>query len=142
MNLLFSFNSGQPYTRSAILNTQPHDGRWDNDISNTPVSAVNSETTPWSYRFDLKLDKTIRLPAGFNLNLYCWVLNLLNTETVSFVWTTTGLPDQTGYLQTEPGKAWYNTLTSEQKKMFSMREMDFTNYGIPRQIRLGAKISF
>ena len=143
VNLFFTFNSGTPYTRGKLLNTNPHDGRYDNNISNTPVSAVNAEHTPWNYRFDLKADKTFRLPKiNVDLNLYCWVLNLLNTKTVVFVWTPSGLPDQTGYLQTTAGRAYYNRLSEEQKKAFSVREMDWSNYGIPRQIRLGMQLSF
>jgi len=51
-------------------------------------------------------------------------------------------PDQTGYLKTSAGQAYYNSLTSEEKKAFGMREMDYINYGTPRQIRLGCRLSF
>ncbi|MBN1894372.1 TonB-dependent receptor [bacterium] len=144
VNLMASFNSGIPYTLMRIQNRQPHTGRYDNDgISKSPVSAVNSVTTPWNYRVDLKLDKTFPVAGtSFSLNMYLWVLNLFNSETITQVWSATGLPDQTGYLQTEPGKAYYESLTEEQKKAFSMREMDWINYGNPRQIRLGMRLSF
>ena len=143
INLLASFNSGHPYTKTVVQNTQPHDGRYDNDISNTPVSAVLSETTPWVYRFDLKVDKTIKLPLmDTRLNIYMWVLNLFNTEPAVYVWNTTGLPDQTGYLKTTAGQAYYNSLTTAQQQDFGMREMDYTNYGNPRQIRLGVQVEF
>ena len=143
VNLLVTFNSGHPYTKSVVQNTQPHDGRYDNDISNTPVSAVYGETTPWVYRFDLKVDKTIKLPLmTTRMNVYLWVLNLFNTEPDLFVWTTTGLADQTGYLKTTAGQAYYNSLTSQQQSAYSMREMDYANYGNPRQIRLGVQVEF
>ncbi|GAB4340178.1 MAG: hypothetical protein Kow0037_25860 [Calditrichia bacterium] len=143
VNLLFSFNSGRPFTRTLIQNTQPHDGRYDNDISNIPVSAVNAERTPWVYRFDLKVDRTIDLPfMETSLNVYLWVINLLNTENIMDVWTTTGLPDQTGYLQTTSGKAYYEGLNDAERKQLSIREMDWNNYGMPRQIRLGVRFDF
>jgi hypothetical protein len=142
VNLLFTVYSGHPFTQSKIQNTNPHDGRYDNDISTTPVSAVNGGTTPWNYRFDLKLDRTFMLPAGLSMNWYVWVINVLNTRSVVDVWTTTGLADQTGYLQTTAGKQYYAKLTSDEKKDLSMREMDFLNYGVPRQIRLGCRVSF
>jgi outer membrane receptor protein involved in Fe transport len=143
VNLLFSFNSGQPFTRMAIQNRQPHNGRYDNSrISTVPVSAVNGVNSPWNYRFDLKVDKTVPVPGTpFTVNAYLWVLNLFNTENAVLVWNT-GLADQTGYLQTEPGKAYYESLTADQRKALSMREMDWGNYGIPRQIRLGLAVSF
>ncbi|MEE4311056.1 MAG: TonB-dependent receptor [candidate division KSB1 bacterium] len=141
INLLFSFNSGHPYTRAVVLSTLPHDGRYDNNISNTPISAVNAELTPWNYRLDLKVDKRIGLPyMSGNLNVYLWVVNLLNTESAVNVWTTTGLPDQTGYLQTTPGQIYYTELSAEERSALSMREMDYINYGIPRQIRLGFRV--
>jgi len=141
-NLLFSFNSGQPYTLCRIENSMPFSGRYDNDIANKPISAVNAQNTPWNYRFDLKLDRSFDIPFGLKANAFVWVENLLNTKTVLDVWTTTGLPDDTGYLQTTSGQAYYNGLTAEEKKAYSMREMDYLNYGIPRQIRAGLQIEF
>lgn len=143
INVLASFNSGHPYTKTEILNAQPHDGRYDNDISNAPESAVLNEMTPWVYNFDLKVDKTIKLPLmDTRLNVYLWVLNVFNTEKVLDVWTTSGLADQTGYLKTSSGQAYYAGLTDEEKAAFSMREMDYLNYGNPRQIRLGVQVEF
>jgi outer membrane receptor protein involved in Fe transport len=142
-NLFFSFNSGIPFTRTKVEASVPFTGRYDNDISNIPVSAVNANFTPWNYRFDLKVDKTVRLGnTGFSMNVYLWVLNLLNTETIVYVFSPSGLPDQTGFLKTQTGRDYYNRLTDDQKKAYKMREMDYTNYGIPRQIRIGAKVSF
>jgi outer membrane receptor protein involved in Fe transport len=142
VNMLFTAYSGHPFTRAYTFNTNPHDGRYDNDISTTPISAINGETTPWNYRFDLKLDRTFKLPAGLSMNWYLWVINVLNTRSVVDVWTTTGQPDQTGYLATSAGKNYYNALTSNEKQALSMREMDYFNYGVPRQIRLGCRLSF
>jgi outer membrane receptor protein involved in Fe transport len=143
VNLFFTFNSGVPFTRTTVTNSRPFSGRYDNDLNNTPVSMVNGVETPWIYRFDLKVDKTYRITnTGLALNVYVWVLNLFNTESVVAVFGPTGLPNQTGYLKTQPGQAYYQNLTAEQKQAYWMREMDYTNYGIPRQIRIGTKLSF
>ena len=143
MNILFSYNSGRPFTMTEVRNTLPFTGRYDNDISNTPISAINSALTPMNYRMDLKVNKIFTLPyVKAKLNVYAWVINLLNSETVVAVWNTTGLPDQTGYLKTTPGTAYYNGLTAEERQNYGMREMDYLNYGVPRQIRLGASLEF
>ncbi len=144
VNLLFSFNSGNPYTRMRIFNTQPFTGRYDNDgLSETPLTAVNAETTPWNYRMDLKLDREFDLPLGnVDLTFYAWILNLLNTENVQDVWITTGLAGDTGYLSTLAGQEYFNNLSAEEQQNFRMREVDFFNYGIPRQIRFGFRLSF
>jgi hypothetical protein len=144
INLLFSFNSGTPYTRMQIFNTLPFTGRYDNDgVSETPLTAVNEENTPWNFKLDLKIDKEFKLPfLESRLKVYLWVLNVLNTENLQAVWITTGLGNDTGFLSTTAGQEYYNALTDEQKLSYLTREMDYNNYGNPRQIRLGARISF
>jgi len=143
-NLLYSFNSGNPYTRMRVQNTKPFSGRYDNDgLSEKPLTAVNSEVSPWVSRMDLRLDRRFNLPIGdAALTLSLYVLNLFNTENIRDVWITTGLGDDTGYLGTEDGQTYYNGLSAQEKQNYKMRESDFFNYGIPRQIRLGAKIQF
>jgi len=122
----------------------PFSGRYDNDgLSEKPLSAVNSQNSPWVYRMDLRLDKRFNLPLGdAALTLSLYVLNLFNTENIRDVWITTGLGDDTGYLGTEAGQTYFNNLSATDQKNFLTREKDFFNYGIPRQIRLGAKIQF
>lgn len=146
INLLFSFNSGRPYTRMVILNRLPFDGRYDNDgLSETPVSAVNAESYPWNYRFDLKVDRRFDMRFGnfkSAFTVYLWVYNLLNTVNVQNVWITTGQPDDTGFRNTSVGQAYWAEATALDKQNFRMREMDYNNYGIPRQIRLGLKWHF
>lgn len=144
INLLFSFNSGRPYTGKKNLSQLPHAGRYDNDyIYTTPSTPVGSEVTPWNYRFDLKVDKVFKLPfLNAELKAFIWVLNLLNTETAVWVWPVTGLPNETGFMQTTYGQEYYGNLDPEAQKAFNLREIDYLNYGIPRQIRGGLMITF
>ncbi len=144
LNLLLSFNSGHPYTRMRVQNANPFSGRYDNDgVSEIPLTAVNAETTPWNFRFDLKLDRRINLPLENSaLTLSMYVLNLFNTENVKNIWITTGLPNNTGYLATSSGAEYFSNLSVADRQNYLMRETDFFNYGIPRQIRLGAKLEF
>ena len=138
-NLLFTFNSGNPYTRCSVTGVQPHDGRYDNDISNVPVTAAMAETTPWNFRVDMKLDKRIKVGPS-KLRLYAEIINLLNLRNVQDVWTTTGLPDDSGFLGTPAGQAYWRALDETGKKLFKMREIDYNYYGQPRQIRLGVQV--
>ncbi len=135
LSLLFTFNSGVPYTKSVITN--PFFG---GVTEVRPVGPINGATTPWSFRFDLKVDK------GFNLGpvdivAYLSVLNLLNAKNVvgvdriggaggvanfdgidpagsngggfGGVYRGTGLPDYSGWLQTLEGQAWLATQPNE-----------------------------
>ncbi len=142
INTLFSFTSGNPYTRMQTFNTMPFGGRYDNDrISEVPIAAVNAMNSPWTSRLDLRVDHTISLgPAS--VSVYLWVLNLVNTRNVINVWITTGLADDIGYLSTSSGKDFWAGATPAEKDNFLMRQMDYNNYGIPRQIRLGVKVAF
>jgi len=136
-NMQFAFNSGNPFTRAKIVNNFPFNGRYDNDaLSEQPLSAVNSEVSPWVFRIDLKIDKGFYIGKA-KLTAYAWVINLLNTANVKDVYITTGLPNDTGYLGTAPGKTYWNSLDDTGKALYKMREWDYNNYGVPRQIRLG-----
>lgn len=140
VNLLARFNSGQNYTRMKVYNSNPYRGLHEKDAnSQKPVSAVNSESMPWNYRLDLKLDKAFTFGRS-RLIVYATVLNLLNTKNVQDVWITTGEPDQSGFHGTPAGQEYLSKLSEEQYNLVMLREMDFTNYGIPRQIRLGIRV--
>ncbi|MBN2279532.1 MAG: TonB-dependent receptor [Candidatus Marinimicrobia bacterium] len=140
INMMFTFNSGNPYTLAVVANTNPFGGRNDNDgISEKPFSAVGAERTPWMYQTDLKVDK--RMTFGkIKLTAYCTILNVFNKENVKNVYITTGSPNDTGYLGTNPGKVYWNSLTEDQQKQFKMREWDYSHYAAPRQIRLGLRL--
>lgn len=139
-NMLISFNSGRPYTLMEVQNSNPFTGRYDNDnLTTVPSSAVNSATTPWVMRVDLKVDKRFQFGrSGFVV--YATVINLFNKENVMGVWTTTGQPDDTGYLGMPAGKEFWENASETTKSLFKMREMDYNYYGMPRQIRLGVKL--
>jgi len=139
-NLVFQFNSGNPYTRMSLSGQFPFSGRYDNDnLSTVPATAVNAETTPWQYRVDLKVDKMFELMST-KLTVYAWIINLLNTANVQEVWITSGLPDDTGYLRTAAGQEYWSSLSEVQKSLYKMREIDYNYYGVPRQIRLGVQL--
>ncbi len=138
-NAIFSFNSGNPYTRMNLSGIFPFSGRYDNDnLSTVPATAVNGETTPWVFKMDLRVDKQITV-MNTKLTLYAWILNLLNNANVLNVWITSGLADDTGYLSTVAGRNYWNSASDMEKSLYKMREIDYNNYGVPRQIRLGVQ---
>ncbi|MFA5404515.1 MAG: TonB-dependent receptor, partial [Ignavibacteria bacterium] len=89
LNALLSFNSGRPYTRTDVANTATGTG------GDNVLSAKNEIYRSWNFRIDLRLDKTVNIWKT-NLNMYVYVLNLLNSEIVNAVYTGTGLPDDNG----------------------------------------------
>lgn len=131
LNVLFSFNSGRPYTTRGL----PKDPFADNGLS---LSTKNQVYTDWNLRFDAKLDKTVKI-LKTNLNFYVYVLNVLNSELVNSVYGSTGTPDNSGYLSTPTGAA-ASQLYKDNYRIY--QQADISKWGTPRQVRFGVKLSF
>lgn len=131
LNVLFSFNSGRPYTsRQLPANPfQPSSGQ--------ATSTKNGVYRDWNYSIDLKLDKTVKIWKT-NWNFYVYVINLLNSELVNNVWESTGRPDDDGYLNTPQAQG----TTQEYKDNYRLRVKNPFNWGPPRQVRFGIRLDF
>jgi outer membrane receptor protein involved in Fe transport len=130
LNTLFSFNSGRPYTSRDLPRTAFAD-------DGSAISTKNEVYTGWNIRLDMRLDKTVSIWKT-NWNFYIYALNVLNSELVNAVYGATGSPNDNGYLQTPTGSAQ----TQVYKDNFNDRIKTVTNWGAPRQIRFGVKVSF
>jgi len=137
-NLLFTFNSGSNYTQyTGYANTTP------------PTEPLNSSTTPWNYQLDARIDKSFQV-AGLNLNVYVWVVNLLNTKNVIAVFGQSGDAYDDGYLATETGREELKNLKSNYgqatadlyKELYLANIYTSGNFGTPRQIRLGVRLDY
>ncbi len=129
LNLLFYFSSGHPYTRVSPNNT------------NVPVEQTNASTTPWNYELDLKLDKMVKV-GPLDLDFYIYVINLFNFENPPGVYAATGDPHNDGYLQSELGKAKTLQYGAPYVSMYQQFTLQNSNYGAPRQIRLGLRVNY
>ncbi len=131
LNVLFTFNSGRPYTARELPTAYNAD---DGKV----LSTKNSLYTNWSLRFDLKLDKTVQIWKS-NWNFYVYVQNLLNAELVNSVFGATGLPGDNGYLNTPTGS---NQLPAyKYYEPIRLKAIYYRNWGSPRQIRFGIRVS-
>ncbi len=99
-NILFSFESGRPYTKTDVSQTAT------GTSGDLFLSAKNEEYRNWNFRLDLRVDKTINIWKT-NWNFYVYIINLLNSEIVNAVFNGTGKPDDNGFLQTETGASRY-----------------------------------
>jgi hypothetical protein len=61
VNLIGTFNSGRPYTLRRLTGNEPFNG---GGTSRAPLTGVNSVYSDWSYRLDLKIDKTFISDIG------------------------------------------------------------------------------
>jgi len=130
LNVLFSFNSGRPYTTRQLPRIPFGD-------DGSALSTKNQVYTNWNLRLDAKLDKTFEI-FKTNLNFYIYALNIFNTELINQVYGSTGLPGDNGYLNTPTG----NAANRVYKENFNLRIKTITNWGPPRQVRFGVKLNF
>jgi outer membrane receptor protein involved in Fe transport len=137
-NFLFTFASGRRYTRSQVSSAF-------NDFAiNAPIpyENMNASSAPWNFTLDLRINKTFTLFEGTDLDIYLWVDNVLNTKNVTNIYAATGLPNNDGYFSTLDGESYIATHGEKGKELYDYLVDDVNNYGTPRIIRLGAKITF
>ncbi|MDZ7725132.1 MAG: TonB-dependent receptor [candidate division KSB1 bacterium] len=148
-NLLFQAGSGFPYTPKRIADTV----FGATNSTSYPVGGVNSVYTDWTYSLDLRLDKSFEL-AGVDMNVYVWILNVLDTKQPfnrrddrgqsygSGIYEATGLPNDNGWLSTADGQNWMSQYEGDNaENMYRAFINDPNNWETPRQIRLGLRFS-
>jgi len=146
-SLLFTFNSGHPYTRSSA-NSDEFYAR-----DRIPIEALNSSTTPWVFQFDLRLDKTIRFTDHLAWTISLYVINLFDNRNVLNVWSRTGSADDDGYLSNpDLSAALIQKYGSQYADVYRLVNLSFLRpsgyfnepylFGPPRQIRLGVRLEY
>ena len=139
-NLLFSFNSGRPYTpsdnsRDPLAVVQSVGG-------NRPIAPLNSAYSPWNLRLDLKIDKSVKIFDKLNANIYLLAVNVLDQELINDVFATSGEAGNTGWLDSYNGRLWAQQNGQEAVNLYQIRSHSINNYGPPRQVRLGLRLFF
>jgi hypothetical protein len=137
LNLLLQFASGFNYTR------------WEGyGISRKPLESLNFSSTPWTYRLDMRIDKSFMV-GPVDMNLYVWITNLFNRQNVIKVFNTSSDAYDDGWLATNTGKARSDSYApyGEDKqalhqKLYRIDKYDPDHFGPPRQIRLGLRINY
>ncbi len=136
-NILFSYNSGRPYTPVTRWNLLG-----DNSLIAENTGYVNSAFGPGSFRIDLKVEKAIAVGNNMLITPYVWIENLLDTDNITNVYRSTGDPLTTGWLNTDAGRNAILLNGEGWRQDYVALERNPRNFGIPRLIRLGLKINF
>ena len=103
-NLIFTFSSGHPYTRTYALfggQVDPYTAGVDYMLdtrSRKALEPINNSRTPWTFNVDLRLDKTFTVAANLDVTIYARIINLLNTKNVLNVYEMTGSATDDGFL--------------------------------------------
>ena len=147
-NLTLSAGSGTPYSQQANVTT----AQFGIPIQTTLEGSVNGSRKPWSFRADLKLNKSFSFALGeiggnerkLKMNAYVWVQNLFNTDNIIAVYDYTGNPDDDGYLSSAEGQQY----AAQQidpiafTDQYSVYVNNPNHYSRPRTIRIGLTMNF
>jgi len=136
LSLLFQFTSGFNYTRVEGF-------KWAK-----PLESLNFSTTPWTYKLDMKLDKSIRI-GPVDVNLYLWITNVFNRQNVVQVYNTSADSYDDGWLASGQGKSrtdgyarYGEDKAALHEKLYRTMNYDPTFFGVPRQVRLGLRLDY
>jgi outer membrane receptor protein involved in Fe transport len=128
INFLFTLGSGLPYTpRTPVAFNLQNLGK--------ALAEINSARQPWTYRLDLKADKSFKL-GMFNTTLYLEVINLLNKKNVRIVYESSGKPETDNFVDFLPNPS--NIYVSR----YMSAVKDPANYDAPRMVRAGLVLGF
>ena len=109
-----------------------------------PTGSLNDRTAPVQQTLDLKVAKGFNI-ARMNMSAYIWMLNVFNTENSLIVYSGTGSPYTTGYLNTDPGRAVAEKLTAQgidPNSTYALALQNQNLFSIPRTIRFGLRMGF
>lgn len=161
VNLLFTFNSGHPYTLAQWTGLGQASA-WTGGLTpigsgdtrgRRPVGPINSSKTPWVYNIDVRIDKTVKI-FNAKFNFYVYVQNLLNTKNVLNVYDKTGNAYNDGFLDSPDGQQIIAGARYTERFADLYRALNYNNrqaafnvygydlFGAPRQFRFGVMINY
>jgi outer membrane receptor protein involved in Fe transport len=167
-NLLFTFNSGHNFTKALGSSTGGQRGPEEGGIladddprTRKPEGAVNSSTTPWVFELNLRVDKTLTIANMFEINVYVYIQNLLNTKNVLNVYSRSGNAEDDGFLSNPAlsgsivsglGQTYvdlYRAINLKDRQHYWQDQLTPVSafqggdlFGAPRQIRVGVNINY
>jgi outer membrane receptor protein involved in Fe transport len=148
-SLLLTFSSGHPYTLGTAKTPGTSDPAEEAGIVDTrnrfAIEPLNSSVTPSTFQLDLNIDKNIEFTDNLSADIFIQVINLLNTQNVEDVYSSTGSAATDGYL-TNPNLTGYKqtqTYGSQYAALYQAVNLEYNGlYGEPRQIRLGIRLDY
>jgi outer membrane receptor protein involved in Fe transport len=140
LNVLYNIGSGTPYTP-----TEVYDEPTLAAVSSVPSGPLNSRYGPWTQTVDLKATKSFKM-AGLDMSAYLWLLNAFDEKNAVQVYTSTGSPFTTSYLNTAAGQAAKQDLSNkyglDASQAYAAALQNPSLFTNPRMIRFGLRMGF
>ncbi len=135
--------SGRPYTVTEVPSLLGGAGT---------VGAINGARKPWNVTVNARIDKTFNLnkpkdgKRPLSLNVFFRVQNVFDFRNVVNVYSSTGSPDDDGFLNSNLGVGALSVIPDSKKQSYldsySWRVLNPNNYTLPRRMYLGASFFF
>jgi outer membrane receptor protein involved in Fe transport len=138
-NLLYNIASGTPYTPTNIFDEVTLAA-----VASQPVGPVNSRYGPWTQSLDFKASRGFNA-GGLDLTVYALVLNAFDVDNAITVFSGTGSPFTTGYMNTPDGRRTAEVLADEgidAARAYAMATQNEALFSNPRQVRFGLRLGF
>lgn len=139
VNLLYNVASGTPYTPTFTYNELTQAA-----VTSAPSGPLNSRYGPWTQTLDAKATRGFNF-AGFKVEGFVWVLNLLDSKNAYRVYTSSGSADATGWLDTDEAQNYLQGAAANGKDglaAYKLAEANPTLFGNPRLVRFGVRTNF
>ena len=127
--------------RSLIFGTDRRSAREGIAVWQEPTGRINSANLPWTFQVDFKAERKIQV-AQFSFTPYVWVKNLFENENIYNVYEGSGEPDVTGWLETGEGEFFAESNGEDAVESYRFKSQNPKNYGEPRIIYFGLRMSF
>jgi outer membrane receptor protein involved in Fe transport len=139
VNVLYNVASGTPFTP-----TFTYDEVTLAAVAGVPSGPLNSRYGPWTNTLDFKASKGFGW-SGLNLEGFVWVLNLFDARNPVAVYSSSGSPTTTGFLNTEDGQGFLENAASaglDGQTLYRLAENNPNLFSNPRLVRFGLRTSF
>ena len=137
INLLYNVASGTPYTPTKVYNEVTLAA-----VASEPSGPLNSRYGPWTNNLDVKASRGFHL-GTLNMEGFVWALNVLDAKNPVNVYTSTGSPQSTNWLNTDDGQTFIsNTASKNGEQLYKLAENNPNLYTNPRLVRFGFRTSF
>ena len=136
INALFNVASGTPYTPTKVYNEVALAA-----VSSEPNAPLNSRSGPWTVNTDIKASRGFTL-AGLRMEGFIWGLNVFDNQNPLTVYSSTGTPVSTNFLNTDDGAAYLDGTGEKGARLYELATNNPNLYANPRLIRFGLRANF
>ena len=102
---------------------------------------MNSRYGPWTISLDVKATRDFAI-SGIGVQAFIWGLNVLNARNAVTVYTSTGTPTSTNWLDTADGQAFLAKNGDKGQSLYSLASDNPNFFTNPRLVRFGLRASF